>query len=66
MVQWMNLQSFVNRTCLPLLCEKSEAILLILHVVGLMTGKSDKILVVRFENSLQITLLGFYQSLMKV
>ena len=39
MAQWMNLHrnnSFVNWTQLPLLCEKSGAILLVL--VGLMAG----------------------------
>ena len=39
MVQWMNVDrnnSFVNRTRLPLLCEKSGAILLVL--VGLTAG----------------------------
>ena len=52
MAQWMNLHrnnSFINRTQLPLLCEKFGAILLVL--VGLMAGslagwQSDKILVV--------------------
>ena len=50
MAQWINLNrnnSFVNRTRLPLLCEKSGAILLVL--VGYMTGlagrQSDQILV---------------------
>ena len=40
MVQWINLNrnnSFVNRMRLPLLCEKSGAILLVL--VGLMAGR---------------------------
>ena len=40
MVQWMNLHlnnSFVNWTQLPLLCEKSGPILLVL--VGLMAGR---------------------------
>ena len=43
MAQWMNLHqndSFVNQTRLPLLCEKSGAILLVL--VGLMTGSQTK------------------------
>ena len=40
MMQWMNLHrnnSFINRTRLPLLCEKSGTILLVL--VGLMAGR---------------------------
>ena len=47
MAQWMNLHrndSFVNWTRLPLLCEKSGAIPLVLG--GLMAGSlADKILV---------------------
>ena len=47
MAQWMNIHwnnSFVNRTRLPLLCEKIGAFLLVL--VGLMAGQqSDEILV---------------------
>ena len=51
MAQWINLNwnnSFVNQMRLPLLCEKSGAILLVL--VGLMAGRlagqqSDQILV---------------------
>ena len=47
MVQWVNLHwnsSVVNWVQLPLLCEKSGAVLLVL--VGLMAGReSDKILV---------------------
>ena len=50
MAQWINLNqnnSFINQAPLPLLCEKSGAILLVL--VGLITGspsgwQSDKIL----------------------
>ena len=62
MVQWINL---VNQTRLPLLCEKSGAILLVL--VGLTarrpavrpnTGRFEN-----FYNSLPIALLGFSQSL---
>ena len=52
MVQWMNLHwnnSFVNQMQLPLLCEKSGAILL--ELVGLMGGwqacrQSDEILII--------------------
>ena len=47
MAQWINLNwnnSFINRTRLPLLCEKSGAILLVL--VGLTAGRqSDQTLV---------------------
>ena len=47
MAQWMNLHKnngFINWMQLPLLCEKSGAILLVL--VGIMAGQqSDKILV---------------------
>ena len=78
MVQWMNLHqknSFVNRTPLSLLCEKSRAIPLVL--VGLTAGmhacrqfgrQSDEILVDLeiLKISLWITLVGFSQCLTKV
>ena len=73
MAQWMNLHqnnSFINRTRLPLLCEKSRAILLVL--VGLTAGwqsgrQSDKILV-DLKNFIfsWFTSVGFLRRLTKV
>ena len=68
MAQWMNLHQnniFVNRMQLPLLCEKSGAILLVL--VGLMAGRQAiRRNADRFENFLQIASVGFSQHLTKV
>ena len=75
MAQWINLYRnniFVNRTRLPLLCEKSEAILLVL--VGLTAAWQAGRLAVRqnkgrfekFWNPLLITLLGILQCFTKV
>ena len=73
MAQWMSLHwnnSFVNRMLLPLLCETSGAILLVL--VCLTAGKQvdeilvDEILVdLEFLNSLLIASLGFSRCLTK-
>ena len=71
MEQWMNLHRnniFVNRMQLPLLCEKSGAILLVL--VGLTAGQQAVIQNTgrfeNFKNSLRITSVGFLQCLMKI
>ena len=75
MAQWINLHRnniFVNWTRLPLLCEKSGAILLVL--VGLMAAWQGGSLAVRrnkgrfekFWNPLLIALLGILQRFTKV
>ena len=54
MVQWMNLHwnnSFINRTRLPLLCENSGAIFLVLvgPTAGSLAGQQSEELLVDFE-----------------
>ena len=75
MVQWINLHRnniFVNQTRLPLLCEKSQAILLVL--VGLTAAwqanrpavRRNKRRFEQFCNPLLIALLGILQRFTKV
>ena len=75
MAQWINLHRsniFVNRTQLPLLCEKSGAILLVL--VGLTVAwqagrpavRRNKGRFENFWNPLLIALLGILRCFMKV
>ena len=66
MAQWMNLyqnNSFINQMRLPLLCEKSGAILLVL--VGLTAG-SQAVRQNTGKNSLEIASLRFSRRLTKV